>query len=263
MDPTRWDYAHWLAALSLAFVALERLAPRYREQGLVRPGLATDLFYLVFNGHLLGVLLAYVTTPLVDALRARGALDWAGAGVLEGAHPAAQFALLLVTVDLLHWGIHNALHRVPALWSIHRVHHSIERMDFLGNLRFHWGEVVFYKTLTYPLLAFFGARGDVLLALAVVNTAVGHWNHANTRLRIGKLGYLINHPAMHIWHHVREDSGPPMVNFGITLSVWDHLFGTAYVARRAPGAARLRGGGALPAGPAAAAPRAADRAGSR
>ena len=36
---------------------------------------------------------------------------------------------------------------------------------------------------------------------------------------------------MHIWHHARElpDSHPYGMNFGLTLSVWDYLFGTAYV----------------------------------
>ena len=36
---------------------------------------------------------------------------------------------------------------------------------------------------------------------------------------------------MHIWHHSKElpDEHPYGMNFGLTLSVWDYIFGTAYV----------------------------------
>ncbi len=42
---------------------------------------------------------------------------------------------------------------------------------------------------------------------------------------------LFNHPEMHIWHHAYNwPSGHRYgVNFGLTLAVWDFLFGTAYV----------------------------------
>ncbi|HSI04134.1 MAG TPA: sterol desaturase family protein, partial [Myxococcota bacterium] len=91
-----------------------------------------------------------------------------------------------------------------------------------------------YKSLTYPLLAFFGFDGGVLFALAVVGTAVGHFNHANLDVSIGPLKYIINSPAMHVWHHAHPDCGPPPSNFGITLSLWDWLFGTAYLPARPP-----------------------------
>ncbi|MDX1478985.1 MAG: sterol desaturase family protein [Saprospiraceae bacterium] len=43
--------------------------------------------------------------------------------------------------------------------------------------------------------------------------------------------YLFNSPEMHIWHHAYafpEDRRYGM-NFGLSLSIWDWLFGTAYV----------------------------------
>jgi sterol desaturase/sphingolipid hydroxylase (fatty acid hydroxylase superfamily) len=39
---------------------------------------------------------------------------------------------------------------------------------------------------------------------------------------------VINTPEMHIWHHNDSDAGPRDRNFGIPLSVWDWLFGTAH-----------------------------------
>src|SRR5712692_1982808 len=46
---------------------------------------------------------------------------------------------------------------------------------------------------------------------------------------MGPLKYLVNSPEMHVWHHVHPDAGPPDRNFGITLSLWDWIFGTAYL----------------------------------
>ena len=36
---------------------------------------------------------------------------------------------------------------------------------------------------------------------------------------------------MHIWHHARDlpEDRPYGMNFGLTLSLWDYLFGTAYI----------------------------------
>ncbi len=42
---------------------------------------------------------------------------------------------------------------------------------------------------------------------------------------------LFNSPEMHIWHHAYEipDSHQYGVNFGLSLAIWDYLFGTAYI----------------------------------
>ncbi|PHN07996.1 sterol desaturase family protein [Flavilitoribacter nigricans] len=42
---------------------------------------------------------------------------------------------------------------------------------------------------------------------------------------------LFNSPEMHIWHHSYElpESHPNGINFGISLAIWDYIFGTAHV----------------------------------
>jgi len=55
---------------------------------------------------------------------------------------------------------HNLLHRVPWLWTFHKVHHSITTMDWIGNWRFHWMEIVVYKTLQWLPLAWLKMRRD-------------------------------------------------------------------------------------------------------
>jgi sterol desaturase/sphingolipid hydroxylase (fatty acid hydroxylase superfamily) len=43
--------------------------------------------------------------------------------------------------------------------------------------------------------------------------------------------YLFNSPEMHIWHHSYElpEDRRYGINFALTLSIWDYMFGTAYI----------------------------------
>ena len=40
--------------------------------------------------------------------------------------------------------------------------------------------------------------------------------------------YVLNSSRMHVWHHDIETHGRGGQNFGLVLSVWDWIFGTAY-----------------------------------
>lgn len=43
--------------------------------------------------------------------------------------------------------------------------------------------------------------------------------------------YVFNSPEMHIWHHSYElpEERKMGINFGLTLAIWDYIFGTAYL----------------------------------
>lgn len=43
--------------------------------------------------------------------------------------------------------------------------------------------------------------------------------------------YIFNSPEMHIWHHAYQmpSSHRYGINFGLTLALWDYIFGTAYI----------------------------------
>lgn len=222
------SYWQWLAVVSLLFVVAERLRPARREQPWLRPQLGNDLFYLVFNGHFYAVLFGGLAAG-VAATTKSGLGAWLPAGDGLGGLPwIAQFALYLVVSDFLQWLVHNALHRVPLLWQFHKVHHSVERMDWLANFRFHWVEMVVYRSLLYLPLLLLGGDMSPLFAAAVFATFWGHFNHANVDVGIGRLGYVFNSPRMHMWHHDASTEGGAAKNFAIVFSLWDWLFGTAY-----------------------------------
>jgi sterol desaturase/sphingolipid hydroxylase (fatty acid hydroxylase superfamily) len=230
--PVYLQYYFWLVLVSLGCFVLERVSPWRREQKTFRRGFGQDLFWLVFNGHYLGLIFALGTGRLVTWLN--GALHDLGLPVpeslalLSGAPLWLQFVLFLVIKDFVEWNIHRLLHNVPWLWELHKLHHSIEELDWIGNFRFHWGEIVVYKTLSYLPLVILGVDGRVLLAIAVLWTVMLDLNHANVPLSWGPLRYVLNSPKMHVWHHDVELHGKGGQNFGQVLSVWDWLFGTVY-----------------------------------
>ena len=143
----------------------------------------------------------------------------------------AQFLLLFVFRDFIQWNIHRLLHRVPFLWEFHKVHHSVEEMGFAAHLRFHWMEGIIYRVIEYLPLALIGFGIKEFFIVHAFTTAVGHFNHSNIRVPLGPLRYLFNNPQMHIWHHAKKLPKDHRfgMNFGLTLSIWDYLFKTAYV----------------------------------
>jgi hypothetical protein len=54
--------------------------------------------------------------------------------------------------------------------------------------------------------------------------------HANLKINLGWLGWLLASPQFHRVHH-SADAAHRDKNFGRTLSIFDHLFGTAYPSR--------------------------------
>lgn len=228
-----WDtrqYFFWLGLISVLCFVLERAVPWRRDQGVLRPQFGQDIFWLVFNGHYLGILLSYLIAWLLATL---GTLQSAVSGLerlawLLGQPNWVQFFVFIVARDFVEWLIHNLLHKVSFLWSFHKLHHSIEALDWIGNFRFHWMEVIVYRTLSYLPLVMLRVDGQVILWVAIVGTLIGHLNHSNLRISWGPFRYLINSPRMHVWHHDVILHGGHGQNFGVIFSVWDWLFGTAY-----------------------------------
>ena len=243
-------YLHWLLVISATFALAERLLPERRVQPVLRRQLANDLFYLLFNGHwyavLFGGLVGWVAARSNDGLAALSLLP--ERGWLAERPFALQLLVYLLVSDFLQWCVHNLLHRVPLLWRFHKVHHSVKEMDWAANFRFHWVEVVVYRSLLYVPLLWLGGDGGPLFAAAVFATAWGHFNHSNVRVELGWLGFVFNSPRMHMWHHDASDEGGTSKNYGIVLSLWDWLFGTAYWPReRAPVALGYPGDDDMPA----------------
>lgn len=134
----------------------------------------------------------------------------------------AAFLLL----DLAVWAQHVAMHHVPTLWRMHRVHHSDPHIDVMTALRFHPAEILVSLFWKAAVVLVFGIPAWAAFVFEVALNAFAQFNHANWNLprpidRV--LRALVVTPDMHRVHHsVRREEANR--NFGFCLSVWDRLF---------------------------------------
>jgi len=233
--PSWRNYFWWLLGISLVVWGLEIAFPWRKNQAAIRVDFWLDGFYMFFNFFIFS-LIGYNAVSNVAAEAFTDVLAGFGIENLVAIQVAswpvwAQFALMFVLADFMQWNIHRLLHYSPWLWEFHKVHHSVEQLGFAACLRFHWMETVIYKSLQYIPLAMIGFGLDDLFILHIVTIVLGHINHANVKITYGPLKYLINNPVMHLWHHAKElpAGNTKGVNYGISLSIWDYLFGTAYI----------------------------------
>jgi sterol desaturase/sphingolipid hydroxylase (fatty acid hydroxylase superfamily) len=230
------SYFWLLVGVSLTAAVLEVARPWRRDQPFLRHDFFLDLFYVFFNFFGFG-LLGYAALSDVASWATSRALASLGLSSLVvvdlGALPiAAQIVAYLLVRDFVEYGVHRLLHRVPALWRIHEVHHSATAMGFAAHLRYHPLETVIYRTLDFLPLALFGFTAPSFFAAHAFALSIGHLNHANVRLPWGPFRYVFNSSELHLLHHAKALPGSRAVNFGLTFVLWDFLFGTALVPDR-------------------------------
>lgn len=234
-SPAWNNYFYYLIALSMGVWALEIIVPWRKKQSIFRKNFWQDAFYMFFNFFLFSLigynaLSSIGVTLFNDFLALFGITNLVAINVSKW--PIwSQFLLLFVVADFIQWSVHVTLHRVSWMWEFHKVHHSVTEMGFAAHLRYHFMETIFYKTALYLPLTMIGFGVDDFFLLHAFTILIGHLNHANIDISWGPLKYILNSPRMHIWHHAKEipTDRPYGMNYGITLSIWDYIFGTAHV----------------------------------
>lgn len=132
-------------------------------------------------------------------------------------------ALGFIAWTLFEYVVHRVLyHAVPMFKDVHDAHHR-EPNAFIGA-----------PPVVGPLMI--SAITYLPLSLWSPGVASG----ATAGMLLGYMAYMLIHHAAHFWnprpgswlhgarrhhalHHFRDEDG----NFGITTSLWDHVFGTA------------------------------------
>jgi len=192
--------------------------------------------------HNLGLLLVDIAVLRLvapgAAIAAAVAGEARGWGLLNALGLSAWLAipLAVVLLDLAIYFQHVTFHAVPALWRLHRVHHSDLDVDVTSGTRFHPIEILISTAVKCGAVVAIGAPAVAVLVFEVLLNATAMFNHANARLpeRLdGRLRWLVVTPDMHRIHHsvVYNESAS---NFGFNLAWWDRLFGT-YRAQPAAG----------------------------
>lgn len=194
----------------------DRLTVRQRLPGLLLSLLSSplSLLFLIPLQALYGLAGIQPLIPLAAWLEPLGQFSM----------PAA-IAVSIVVADLLAYWRHRAEHRW--FWPIHVVHHSPTALH-AANAYGHPAQVlpgVLLVLIPMSLVDFGSAAVPLVLSLVLGFLQV--FIHCPTDIGFGPLRRLLVEPRYHRIHHSIEPRHIDR-NFGITLSLWDQVFGTAH-----------------------------------
>lgn len=221
-----------LIPIALLFVVLEFVRPA-RLQPRFRRGWIADAFYVPL--HYLIRVAVNVTIASLLAEAGRGFLPARATHLLAGRPLWLQALVLIFVLDLFFYGMHRLKHRWTWWWRLHETHHSSPQLDWLASARFHPFEKLLDRVVFLLPLTVLGPSEAAIVVWSAADVFFGIMNHANVRLRLGPLIYVLVGPEMHRWHHARDplEAG---CNYGNNLSIFDWIFGTARVPAHDPAA---------------------------
>lgn len=126
--------------------------------------------------------------------------------------------------DFCSYWAHRISHFNRFFWASHVVHHSAEHYNLTVAFRQSWVQHV--KIVFFIPVALCGFHPIIFMVASQLSTLYQFWVHTET---IGKLHPFIEKyfgtPSNHRVHHGSQEKYIDK-NFGATLMIWDHLFGT-------------------------------------
>lgn len=234
-----------LLVIVLVLLPLQRWRPVEIMQGpQARADIRSDVVYTLI--HRLGLFRAVLFISLepvwsaaLGLLRTWGLPSWHLDGLWPGVSDQAwlSFILYLLLFDFLGWLLHWLQHRWVWWWQLHAVHHSQRHMTAWSDNRNHLLDDVIHDAIFVFVGLVLGMAPAQFVAVVAVMQLMENLAHANLRLSFGPLERVFVSPRFHRLHHAVEPpqvpqapAGGPVVlgcNYGVLLSVWDGMFGTA------------------------------------
>ncbi len=248
-------------AIATAFLSIQHLKRRghLKPSALMRglfpsrilrhASTKADIGYFLFNIFVYGGIFGmaglsyqFLTNAILQTLVATiGPV--APSALPEIGQRAGVTIVLFLGYELGYWIDHFLKHRIPALWELHKVHHTAEVLTPLTTFRMHpldtfiFGHILAMTAAVANGLAVY-AFGDMTYQYALSGTNIilvafihlyVHLQHTHVWIAFrGALGRVLLSPAHHQIHH----STNPVhfnKNLGSCLALWDWLFGTLHL----------------------------------
>jgi sterol desaturase/sphingolipid hydroxylase (fatty acid hydroxylase superfamily) len=214
--------------LFLVFIPFEYLFA-LRPQKILRRGILTDLAFLLLNFWpvTIGLVAFYVLAMLVSA--------WiVPQSVQREVHDLPYLAQVLIIALIVDAGVywtHRLMHTSPTLWRMHAVHHSVEELDWLAAVHHHPLDLIFMKGFSlFPVLTL-GFSAEALGTYVMLAYWQSFLVHANVRINLGPLRYVLVSPEFHHWHHSSEHAARDR-NYASHFVFIDWLFGSMHLPER-------------------------------
>ncbi len=167
-----------------------------------------------------------------------------GASLAEPGWVTILIASMIVAVlfDFSYYVTHRLSHESAWLWPFHKLHHSAEVLTPITAKRNHPVFDLCLGLIRVVMIApisgaIFGLFGVVQFAtifgmtalIALMNVTGGALRHSHIWLDFGPvLDRIFISPAQHQIHHSMAPQHHDK-NYGLTLAIWDWMFGTLYV----------------------------------
>ena len=202
----------------VAAILAERLPSlRRRPLPLLRPHVITDAAFLLIVWLAIADLTLRWVAAATDLVHVE-----LGISALPRWPLAIEVVLALVLLDLGNYACHWLMHRVPALWRFHAVHHSSPSLDWLATFRSHPVEQLLRRALAPVLLIAAGMSPAAVGLASAIFLAWATLDHANVAIDLRALEAVLITPRLHHAHHVAATADQ---NLGTLFSVWDRLLG--------------------------------------
>ena len=219
----------------------ERLAPAEKQERFSKSSRA-DVLYTLF--HRLGIFHGLIFICLsgfffeIDSILHDFRFDrlnveswWPGVTSV----PVVSFLIYLIILDFVDYLYHRASHAFNWWWQLHALHHSQTVMTAWSDNRNNILDDIMRATFMAFFALLFGVSPGQFIMLIALSQFIQSWQHANIKVHLGSVKYLLVSPMFHRMHHAvgygHEAIGKPGVlggcNFGILFPWWDMLFGTA------------------------------------
>lgn len=213
----------FLGLLAL-FACSERIWP-HRKRVATSVTRWRNNFTLMISGALL--------TRFAIPAGAVGAAFWAqasGFGLLNWLDVPHWLAILMaiVALDFAIYVQHLAMHNVPILWRLHRIHHTDVDLDVSSGVRFHPVEIMLSMAYKVCLVILLGAPAVAVIVFEVILNACSMFQHSNTHFpeRFDKsVRNVLVTPHLHRVHHSPTEYETNS-NYGFSTSIWDRVCGT-------------------------------------
>lgn len=215
-----------LLLMAIIFIPIEMIAPKREEQPRFHDEWRTDLIYFIVS-HLLIQFFGIITQKPAIIF-----FGWMNLGSVHQFVQALPFwialPLALFVSDLFQYWAHRIFHSHTYLWRFHSVHHSTTAMDWLAGSRTHFIDIFVTRSLSFMPLYILGFSQLVFSSYIVIIALHAVFIHANTRMNIGFLKYIVTTPQYHHWHHC-NDAEFYGKNFAVFFPLIDRMFGTYFL----------------------------------
>jgi sterol desaturase/sphingolipid hydroxylase (fatty acid hydroxylase superfamily) len=210
--------------LTILLYGLERLFPEQEHQPALHEGTKINALYFLFDAL---VAKRLVTAASIVVLIAAVALKMPRLMLLAHQPLWLQTVEALLVADFCGYWSHRMLHEIPALWRLHKIHHSSERLDWLASARVHPLESVWNRSALLLPLFLLGFSPGITAFFGPLIAIYPVFIHSNVRWGYGWIGYVVASPAFHRWHH-SADREALNKNYSGLLPLFDFVFGTAH-----------------------------------